>query len=84
MRKLNIYDVKSQFSQVISQVSQGETLVIAKAGKPVAKLSPYNSPKSSFRFGTMKGKIKIADDFDAPLSNDILKQFEGDSDEHSS
>lgn len=77
MRKLNIYDAKSQFSQVIAEVSQGETLVIAKAGKPVAKLSPYNTPKRSFRFGTMKGQIKIKDDFDEPLPDDILKQFEG-------
>lgn len=73
---LNIHDAKTRFSKLIEAVSQGETIIIAKAGKPVAELiaisrTPARKP------GALKGKINIADDFDAPLADEVLDSFEG-------
>lgn len=78
MKQLNIYELKAHFSEYIDEVHDGKTIIIAKAGKPWAKLVPLKeSPKKKFQFGTMKGKIKMAKDFDAPLPQEILDLFEG-------
>jgi hypothetical protein len=45
--------------------------------KPIARLSRIEGGKSNIRFGILKGKVKVADDFDAPLPDDILSEFEG-------
>ncbi len=78
MQIINIHDAKTQFSKLIESVLQGEEIVIAKAGKPAARLVPL-SAKSRFvrQPGSMKGIITIADDFDAPLSDEIQAGFEG-------
>jgi prevent-host-death family protein len=78
MQTINIHDAKTQFSKLIESVLQGEEIVIAKAGKPAARLVPL-SAKSLFvrKPGSMKGIITIADDFDAPLSDEIQAGFEG-------
>jgi prevent-host-death family protein len=82
MRQLNIYEVKTHFSKVVEQVHNGETIIIAKSGKPWAKIIPYDEPKKPFQFGTMKGHITVMDDFDAPLPDEIINLFEkGDHDE---
>ena len=77
MKQLNVYEAKTQLSSLLDQVSRGESFIIAKAGKPIARLSPIKSGKrNKFRFGTMKGKIKLAPDFDDPLPEEIIKSFE--------
>ena len=82
MRQLNIYEVKTHFSKVVEQAHNGETIIIAKSGKPWAKIIPYDEPKKPFQFGTMKGQITVMDDFDAPLPDEIINLFEkGDHDE---
>jgi antitoxin (DNA-binding transcriptional repressor) of toxin-antitoxin stability system len=53
----------------------GEEIIIAKSGKPVARLVPFEKPSQNRKPGSAKGKIIIADDFDAPLPDDILKEF---------
>lgn len=76
--QVNIYEAKTQLSQLVDAAHNGETIVIAKAGTPMAKLVPLNhGPKPKVVFGLMKGEIEIADDFDAPLPEDILAAFEG-------
>ena len=55
----------------------GEEIIIAKAGKPAAKLVPITVMKPKRKPGALKGKIKISKDFDTPFSNDLLDQFEG-------
>lgn len=76
MHMVNIHEAKTQFSKLVESAMNGEETIIAKSGKPVAKLSPIlKKPKR--RLGVLKGKIKIADDFDAPLPDDILNAFEG-------
>ena len=75
MRIVNIYEAKTQFSKLVDAVLHGKEIIIAMAGKPVAKLGPLTKKKER-RFGVLKGKIKIAKDFDAPLSDELLDDFE--------
>ena len=77
MRIINIHDAKTQFSKLIDAVTQGEEIVIARAGKPVAMLVPMPAQKTVRKPGAMKGKIKIATDFDSPLPDDLQAAFEG-------
>jgi len=72
---LNIHEVKTQLSQLLEEVATGTEVIIAKAGKPMARLSPIESSKPQIRFGVLKGKVKVADDFDAPLPDDLLSEF---------
>ena len=73
--QVNIYEAKSKFSKLINQAIAGEEIIIARSGKPVAKLVPCEKPIRNRKPGSAKGKIIIADDFDAPLPDDILKEF---------
>lgn len=75
MRTVNIHEAKTHFSKLVNSVFLGEEIIIAMAGKPVAKLQPI-SKKAKRRFGVLKGKIKISKDFDAPLPDDVLEGFE--------
>ncbi|GAC1550586.1 MAG: type II toxin-antitoxin system prevent-host-death family antitoxin [Collimonas sp.] len=77
MQTMNIHEAKTQFSKLIEAVIQGEEVVIARAGKPVASLVAIQSVAPIRRAGALKGKIKIADDFDAPLPDDVVASFEG-------
>jgi prevent-host-death family protein len=73
--QVNIYEAKTKFSKLINQAIAGEEIIIAKSGKPVAKLVPFEKPPRDRKPGSARGKIFIADDFDAPLPDDILKGF---------
>lgn len=76
MYTINIHEAKTHLSKLIERVAHGEELIIAKAGKPVAKLGPITTAKPKRHLGVLKNKIKIAGDFDAPLPADILADFE--------
>lgn len=81
MQQINIYEVKTHFSKLVEQAHNGETIIIAKAGKPWAKIIPFEPPKKHLKFGTMKGKIKLSGDFNSPLPDDLSALFEkGDED----
>ncbi len=77
MQKVNIHDAKTNFSKLVDAAANGEEILIAKAGKPVARLVPLAPVKPVRQLGGLKGKIEIADDFDAPLPDEILDAFEG-------
>lgn len=77
LMQVNLYEAKTRLSELIEAASAGKTVVIAKAGRPMALLGPLPKKKRRIKFGLMKGQIKIADDFDAPLPDDILDLFEG-------
>jgi prevent-host-death family protein len=76
MTTLNIHAAKTQFSRLIEEVEDGEEVVIAKAGRPVARLVPI---KKTIRreLGLLKGRLIVPDDFDAPLPDEVLAAFEG-------
>lgn len=77
MQTVNIHDAKTQFSRLVDAAANGEEIVIAKAGKPAARLVPMEFAKAKRRFGGLKGKIRISNDFDAPLPDDVIAAFEG-------
>ena len=76
MHIVNIYEAKTHFSKLVDSVVHGNEVVIAMAGKPVAKLVPI-CQKPKRRLGLLKGKIRIAKDFDAPLPEELIADFEG-------
>jgi prevent-host-death family protein len=76
MTVVNIYDAKTRLSKLIEEAAAGNDVVIARGGKPVARLTRLDPPKRELKFGVLKGKIKVAADFDAPLPTEILRQFE--------
>ena len=78
MRQVNIHEAKTNLSRLVDEVAGGDEIVIARAGKPVARLVPIESSKEPRLPGLLKGKIRIAEDFDAPLPEDILDDFEAD------
>ena len=77
MQVINIHDAKTQFSKLIEAVSHGEEIIIAKAGKPAARLVPMPTQQIIRQPGGLKGKIRIADDFDTSLPDDMIQAFEG-------
>ena len=77
MEKVNIHEAKTNLSRLVDQVSGGAEIIIAKAGKPVAKLVPIGRRGRVRKPGFLKGKIKIAADFDTPLPGELLDAFEG-------
>jgi len=74
---VNIHAAKSQLSRLLDAAAAGEEVIIAKAGKPVARLVPIDGGKQPRRLGTLAGKLHVPDDFDDPLPDDILADFEG-------
>jgi prevent-host-death family protein len=79
MRQVNIHEAKTHLSQLVEEAARGDEIIIAKAGRPVARLVPVNTDDSLRPAGLLKGEIWIADDFDACLPNEILQDFEGSS-----
>ncbi len=78
MEKVNIHQAKTHLSRLVEIAGSGKEIVIAKAGRPVAKLvtlSGSKKPKPR-RKGVLKGKIHIGKDFDRPLPKEILSAFE--------
>jgi len=73
---VNIFEAKTQLSKLIQRVENGEDVIIARAGKPVARLTRLEQVKRPIRYGGLKGKIWIAEDFDAPLPPEVLAEFE--------
>lgn len=76
MIRVNIHEAKTHLSRLLKRVAAGEEILIAKAGKPMAKLTPISKPQANRIPGLDKGAIQIPDDFDAPLPDDVLELFE--------
>jgi len=77
MKTVNIHAAKTQLSRLVDQAAAGEEIVIARAGKPVARLMPLRETGSRRTPGLMRGRIRIGRDFDAPLPAEALESFEG-------
>lgn len=75
---VNIHDAKTHFSKFINQALKGDEIIIARDGKPLVKLVPYSEEPQFRKGGQFKGLMEISEDFDAPLPEEILKQFYGD------
>jgi prevent-host-death family protein len=76
--EVNIHQAKTHFSRLLQRVAAGEEVVIARAGVPVARLVAVEAKKLKARpLGMDRDRVWIADDFDAPLPDDLLKAFYG-------
>jgi prevent-host-death family protein len=76
--EVNIHEAKTHLSRLLQRVANGEEVTIARAGVPVARLVPVEPAKKKIRpLGMDCGRIWVADDFDAPLPDDLLKEFFG-------
>jgi len=75
MRQVNIHEAKTNLSRLIEEVEHGEEVVIARHNRPVARLVVFSSMER--KPGSMKGKISIKGDFNAPLPDNVLNDFEG-------
>lgn len=76
MVAINIHEAKTHLSRLVEEVVAGQEIIIAKHGRPVAKLVAI-SHVSAPRIGALKGKLDVPEDFDAPLPDDVLAAFEG-------
>ena len=77
MKHVNIHQAKTGLSKLVERAEAGEEIVIARAGKPAAKLIPLTKPRARRRLGWLDGKFKIPDDFNAPLPDSAIREFEG-------
>ena len=77
-KTVNLYDAKTHLSDLVERAAAGEEIIIAKAGKPRARLMPLADPvREPRRPGGWKGQVWISDDFDDPLPPEILRGFLG-------
>lgn len=78
MRVINIYEAKTHLSRLLEQVALGEEIVIARAGKPLAKLVPYQVEDCPREPGYWRGQVRIAEDFDR-LPEALAMAFRGEA-----
>jgi len=73
---INIHEAKTHLSKIVDEVAAGAEVIIAKAGKPMARLCPIHAPVKPKKLGLLKGRIKVPDDFNAPLDDEVIAAFE--------
>ncbi len=79
MIEVNVHEAKTNLSRLLARVAAGEEVVIARAGKPVARLVPFRKPNGSRPLGIDKGLFDVPEDFNAPLPDELRAAFEGDA-----
>ena len=78
--KYNMHEAKTHLSQLAERATNGEVILIARNGRPVAQLGPVQEQRKPIKFGLWEGKVRISDDFDDPLPPEIQRYFEGEGD----
>jgi len=74
-KTVNLYEAKTRLSRLVEEAAKGEEIVIAKAGRPLARLVPMGCSTKPRKPGAWKGRVVIAADFDAPLPEGLLAAF---------
>lgn len=77
MTTVNLYEAKSQLSKLVDRAAAGEEIIIAKSGRPLARLSALSVRREPRPLGLLRGEIRIAEDFEAPLPESLRKGFLG-------
>ena len=76
VRHVNVHQAKTELSKLLKEIERGREIVIARNGEPVAKLVPFPAPGAKrFRVDTWKGRVHVAPDFDAPLTDAELAEW---------
>jgi prevent-host-death family protein len=73
---VNLYEAKTKLSQLVERAAAGEEIIIAKAGRPLARLVPLAKRTTPRPLGLLAGQVTIGDDFDDPLPDEIMRHFE--------
>ncbi len=76
MKKVNIYEAKTRLSQLVEEAASGQDVVIARAGRPVARLTRLSETSRKRRLGILNGRFRIPNDFNRPLPDEVLRWFE--------
>lgn len=76
-KTISLYDAKTTLSALVERAAAGQEVIIAKNGLPMARLVPYGARAEARTPGLLKGQIRIADDFDGPLPDEIARAFRG-------
>jgi prevent-host-death family protein len=79
MTQMNVHEAKTHLSKLLDQAIAGEEVVIMRSGKPLVRLTPVETAPAPRVLGTAKGEFVVPDDFNEPLPEEILAQFEGHS-----
>ena len=74
---VNIYEAKTRLSQLVDRAAKGDDVIIARAGRPIARLVAYRLPAAVRKPGRMRGRIRVTPDFDAPLPEDLFESSKG-------
>ena len=77
MTTVNIHDAKTHLSRLLEEVAAGAEVVIARAGKPIARLVPIEAAPRPKLLGLLAGQFEVPEEFDAPLPPDVMTDFEG-------
>jgi prevent-host-death family protein len=77
MIAVNVHEAKTHLSRLLARVAAGEEVILARAGKPIARLVPYRKLKGARPLGMDNGRYHVPDNFDAALPEDLLAAFEG-------
>jgi prevent-host-death family protein len=75
--EVSVYTAKAQLSRLLDRAAEGEEIVITRHGRPVARLVPAVASRRPRELGRLRGRIRVAADFDAPLPAELLDAFEG-------
>jgi prevent-host-death family protein len=75
--QVNMHEAKTHLSRLVERVEAGEEIVLSRAGKPVARIIAVRPPPGSRTPGALRGRIRISDDFDAPLPEEMASAFAG-------
>ncbi len=74
--QVNIYDAKTRLSQLVDRAEAGEEIIIARGGRPAAKLVPFRATSVKRKPGRMRGRIRVRRDFDDPLPPELFDREE--------
>ena len=77
MKTVNIHEAKTHLSRLAEEVAGGEEIIVTKAGRPMMKLVPIAKSIKQRKLGMLKGKMRIAKDFDAPLPDELMDALKG-------
>ena len=77
MDTVNLYEAKTRLSQLVERAAEGEEIIIAKAGRPLARLVPLAQRTGPRPLGLLAGEVRVGPDFDDPLPATIREAFEG-------
>jgi len=75
--RVNMHEAKTHLSRLVERVEAGEEIVISRAGKPVARIVAVRPPAGSRTPGRLRGRVRVSEDFDAPLPDDVAAAFAG-------